>query len=561
MAGSSFSYKIFIDGREVRKGVMSEPSTVMQLLLREGIVLSAPCGGRGRCGKCAVRTEGKFGPVSENELELLGAEKAAAGYRLACAAVPEGGFAVHVPSAGVASVSIEGGTEAYSADPPVKSLRTVRDGRPVWRVSRDGEVLFESPERPRIYGLAVDIGTTTVAAYLLDLESGRQAGALGELNAQRGFGADVISRISAAGAGNLQRLRSAVTDQINGMSARLCESAGADPNDIMAVSVCGNPTMEHLFAGYDPAGIARAPFTPASLFGEDLPDLNGVRANPAARVFVLPSISAYIGGDITADVLACGMHRRESPCLLLDIGTNGEMALGCGGRIFYCSTAAGPAFEGAHIEDGVGGVEGAVSSVWLEKDGAVGFSTIGGKPPVGICGSGIIDAAAVMLKIGAFDETGRMCSPDELPAAYRSRFDAGKQKFMICPESGIGITGRDVRQIQLAKAAIAAGIDTLLRRARFGGEPADPEKISEVFIAGGFGAHINTASACEIGLIPKAFLGRIKAAGNSAGAGAVRTLLDRGAREQLREISRTAEYIELSSDQYFSERYIENMCF
>jgi len=502
---------------------------LIELLRDRGIAIDAPCNGLGRCGKCRIKAGGDLLPPNDAEKKALGAGLAD-GWRLACQARAFGDFWVDPPQKGNARVSMEGLTKKYEFTPWVDITET---GLPA-------------------YGLAVDIGTTTVAAYLLDLKDGRRIGTLGELNAQRTYGADVISRITACNEGHLDELRKAIIDQINEMASRLCP----DTKRIFDVALCGNPTMQHILHGMAPEKLAVAPFIPTSLFGFAVPaDEFGIQANPAAQVYTLPAISAYIGGDITADVLSCGMYDDENITLMVDIGTNGEMALGNKDGIYYCSTAAGPAFEGAAIEDGMGGIDGAIGTVRVGKED-IEFDTIGNQKSIGICGSGIIDATAVMLEIGVMDETGRLVDPDELDEKYRDRLDDDARKFMIDRAHRIGLTDKDLRQVQLAKSAIAAGIDTLMHNAGIGFD-----EVSAVWLAGGFGAHIDRDSACAIGLLPKELKEKIHSVGNSAGEGAVRTILDKNAKEILSEIGKNAKYIELSGDPYFMDSYVENMFF
>jgi len=502
---------------------------LIELLRDQGISVDAPCNGLGRCGKCRIKAGGELLPPNDAEKKSLGANLAD-GWRLACQARAFGDFWVEPPQKGNARVSMEGLTKKYDVAPSVDVSKT---GLPA-------------------YGLAVDIGTTTVAAYLLDLRNGVRIETLGELNAQRTFGADVISRITACNEGHLEQLRKAIVDQINAMAEKL----SGDTTRIFDVALCGNPTMQHILHGMPPEKLAVAPFIPTSLFGFSVPASElGIKANPAAQVYTLPAISAYIGGDITADVLSCGMYDDDNITLMVDIGTNGEMALGSKDGIYYCSTAAGPAFEGAAIEDGMGGIDGAIGTVRVGKDD-IEFEVIGDRKSIGICGSGIIDAAAVMLKIGAIDETGRLVDPDELDEKYRDRLDDDARKFIIDRDNRIGLTDKDLRQIQLAKAAIAGGIDTLMHNAGIGFD-----KISAVWLAGGFGAHIDRDSACTIGLLPKELREKIHPVGNSAGEGAVRAILDHNAKGILSKIGEGAKYIELSGDPYFMDSYVENMLF
>ncbi len=532
------SGKIMIKVTDSMKVSISEGKKVtkplLELLRENGVWIDAPCNGLGRCGKCKIKAGGDLLPPDEAEKKTLGAALAD-GWRLSCQTRAFGDFWVEPPQKGNASVSMEGLTQKYAYTPSIDVEKT---GLPA-------------------YGLAVDIGTTTVAAYLLDLKDGRRVGTLGELNTQRTFGADVISRITACSEGHLDELRSLIVNQINLMAGKLCANAGqADTSRIFDVALCGNPTMQHILHGMDPEKLAVAPFIPTSLFGFEVPAAElGIKASAAAKAYTLPAISAYIGGDITADVLSCGMYDDENITLMVDVGTNGEMALGNKDGIYYCSTAAGPAFEGAAIEDGMGGIEGAIGTVKVGKND-IEFQVIGDKTPIGICGSGIIDATAVMLAVGAVDETGRLVDPDELDEKYQDRLDDDARKFIIDHESRIGLTDKDLRQVQLAKAAIAAGIDTLMHNAGVGFD-----QISAVWLAGGFGAHIDRDSACAIGLLPKQLKEKIHPVGNSAGEGTVRAILDQDAKKILAEIGKNAKYIELSGDPFFMDSYVENMLF
>ncbi|MBQ3141410.1 MAG: DUF4445 domain-containing protein, partial [Clostridia bacterium] len=472
--------------------------TLLEIIRDAGIDFHAPCGGNGTCGKCRVHAEGALTPPTQKELSVLSAQELADGVRLACLCRPTGDVTVDLSQQKKFNSVIreEGGLVQAQRDPTVKQVEirpekaclerqismqrricealaavgvTVSSVHPdclkalpsvlaqqqesCWAVV-DGECLLEvSVEKLPVLGVAVDIGTTTVVAYLYDLTTGEQLGVRSALSAQKAFGADVISRIKCATEQGTEPLRNAAVGQLNELIRQVCVQTA--PSRVMKMAVCGNPTMQHLLCGLSPETIAAAPFETVSDFGACISaEALGISSHAGANVYVLPSISGYVGGDITAGVIACGMDRGSDVRLMLDIGTNGEMALATPDGIYYCATAAGPAFEGAHIEDGVGGITGAVSSV-RAQDGAIRFATIGNAPAVGICGSGIIDAVATLLDVGAVDETGRLCDSDEYDEPYCSMLDEDEGKFILDPASGIGITGKDLREVQLAKAAIA----------------------------------------------------------------------------------------------------------
>lgn len=572
--------------------------SLLELIRRSGADFHAPCGGNGTCGKCRVIVSGDVTEPTAKERAALSPKELADGIRLACLCRPTGNVTVTLPdSQGRHVIQTEGGLVTAHCNPTVRQTAVTpekaslqRQVSMVCRITEalarenvrvtqidpdclrrlpetladaengcfavtDGERLLEvRRDRQPVLGVAVDIGTTTVVAYLYDLVTGEQLGVRSALSAQKSFGADVISRIKYASENGLEPLRDAVVTQLNRLCEEVCGDTGTDR--VFRMTVCGNPTMQHLLCGLSPASIAAAPFESVSSFGCALSaETLGLRLHAGAEVYLLPSVSGYVGGDITAGVIACGMDRCSDIRLLLDIGTNGEMALSTPNGIYYCATAAGPAFEGAHIENGVGGIPGAVSSVEAE-DGALRLRTIGNLPPVGLCGSGIIDAAAALLNVGAVDETGRLCDADELEAPYAAMLDEEAGKFILDPASGIGLTGKDLREIQLAKAAIAAGIQTLLHHT--GLTEAD---VSAVYLAGGFGTYISRKSSCRIGLLPPSLYDRILPVGNSAGRGASLALLDRDFEQVLAKLPDTAHYIELSADPFFNDSYIENMMF
>lgn len=571
--------------------------TLLDLLREAEIDFYAPCGGNGTCGKCKIKAQGALSGLTDKERAVLSAQEIADGIRLACLCKPAGDATLWPQKRGASVIKTEGGLVNAKLNPSVHRVAffpekaglerqvsmaqrvtealaaagqkvgyiepeclaalpaVLEEHREKLYAVLDGERLLEVSDRELpVLGIAVDIGTTTVVAYLYDLVSGEQLGVKSELSAQKAFGSDVISRIKCATEEGLEPLQDAIVTQINQLAQAVCADRGVDR--VMRFSVCGNPTMQHILCGFSPKTIAAAPFVTVSGFGFTAPARAfGLRAHSAAGLYVLPLISGYVGGDITAGVIACGMDHGDEVRLLLDIGTNGEMALSTPAGIYYCATAAGPAFEGAHIEDGVGGITGAVSSVRVE-DGKIAVRTIADAPAIGICGSGIIDAVAALLEVGAMDETGRLCDADEFDAPYNAMLDEDAGKFILDPAAGIGLTGRDLREVQLAKAAIAAGIQTLLHHA--GLTEAD---VREVYLAGGFGSYISKESSCRIGLLPPSLLERIRAVGNSAGKGAILALLDHDFEAKLAALPESGHYIELSAYPFFNDSYIENMMF
>jgi uncharacterized 2Fe-2S/4Fe-4S cluster protein (DUF4445 family) len=489
-------------------------------------IIDTPCGGRGTCGKCKVLvTSGDAGPVTAEENKLLTHEELHGGIRLACCCRPHSDISVSAISGGAHTILDTIGS--FDEEPS-----------PFW--TEKGS-----------FGVAVDIGTTTVVAYLVDFSPPtRIVDVRSGLNSQRRWGADVISRISFAGEGekNLQELSSAIRQQVSGLIEELLGEQGVRSSSVREIVVAGNTTMLHLFADTDPSSIAVAPFTPAFIHEMVEPASFFDLPFDKARVRVLPSIAGYVGADISAGIAAVGMDRKEGLHLLLDLGTNGEMALGNREKILTCATAAGPAFEGAGISCGTGGVPGAIDTV-VVSEGALRWTTIDSKAPVGICGSGILDTVAALLELEIVDDTGAM-SEAYADSGYCLVEQRNGQDSRVC------FSQKDVRQLQLAKGAVAAGVMVLLDE--WGAKPQD---ISTVYLAGGFGNYLRPSSALAVGLLPQETEEHIVAAKNSAGMGAVRCLLFEHEAERIRQIADKAHYIELSTDSRFQDHFMDQMLF
>jgi len=397
------------------------------------------------------------------------------------------------------------------------------------------------------FGIAVDIGTTTVAAYLYDFSKGECVAIESIINPQTSFGVDVISRIKYCQdkPTGLEELHGAIVKCVNDLIQLLCEKQGIDVLDIAEMSLTGNTTMLHLMGNIDPSPMGQSPFPMPSSFGNEVKS-SDIGLVGDSEVYLTRCMSSFVGGDITSAVLSSHM-RDQNVSLLLDIGTNGEVALFANGELRASSTAAGPAFEGAELSCGMAAVVGAVNHVSV-LDGKVTFEVIGGGQAKGICGSGVIDALALMRTSGTMDETGRIeegpntIEVDDAPA------------FVIA--DGIYITQRDVRRVQTAKSAIAAGVLALVHSAGL-----ELEDVAQVYIAGGFGNYMDELSAMDIGLLPPVFADKLKNIGNAAGAGAGMTLLFGEYKEECKKIADASEHIELSTDAYFMDKYIDCMMF
>lgn len=496
-----------------RRLTVPEDRTLLASLRQAGYAPAADCGGIGRCGKCLVTVTG---PVTDGEgRRQLCREEAI----LSCRFRPAGDCLLWLP---------EG------------------DGLHVVT----GE-LEQIPARGEGLGAAVDIGTTTLAVMLYDLSDGRLLAARGERSAQRPFGADVISRIGycAAEERGLARLQSVVARQITQLLELLCRQTGRDLSRLRRVAVAGNTVMEHIFTHLDPQSIGVAPFRPLSLFGRSYVAADLLPGLPEdCPVYLCPAVAGYVGGDISAGLLAAGAEEAEELTLFLDVGTNGEMALGDKNGWLCCAAAAGPAFEGAEMACGMGGEPGAIDRVWLEQ-GRICHHVIGEGPARGICGSGLIDAVAALLEAGLLLPSGRM---EENGDASVRRVD-GELRYYFTDR--VYLSAADVRALQLAKAAIRAGLETLLEL-----RGLRAEDIGQCLLAGGFGAYLNIESACTVGLLPPCLARRTRHIGNAAGMGAALTL-DPGQQRRLEALAARCDYHELSGSPLFNDHYLDAMSF
>ena len=419
----------------------------------------------------------------------------------------------------------------------------------------------------RLLTAAVDIGTTTVVLYLSDQESGSVLVTNSMLNPQTEFGADVISRANYALQHSTEALSAAIRKAVNELLSDALRKANAEREDVFSLTVVGNTCMHHLFLGIDPESLVLSPYVPS--IAEPLV-LNaadyGITANPRAKLFVLPCIAGFVGADTAAVMLACDFDQRDELTLAIDIGTNGELVIGDQNRTVACSTAAGPAFEGAKITFGMRGASGAIDHASIEN-GTLRYSVIGSGKPRGICGSGLLDLTAALLRAGILDETGRFSDPEDLPKeaqplSRRLQTIEGLRCFVIADEteSDIGsciyLSQKDIREVQLAKGAMAAGIALMLEHL---GRPVTD--IQKVLIAGAFGNYMSPESACAIGLIPSVLLPRIEAVGNAAGAGALKCALSERCFRRSAEMAARTEFIELASSPDFQDRFVEELMF
>lgn len=578
--------------------------TILSVAQRGGVGLAAVCGGAGTCGRCLVQVmSGTVSPPDENELRRIEAAQQAQGFRLACAARVQSNLRVNVPSSSLTTTQrtqIEGRELDIPFDPAVKAfdlhldppdrhdlradvtrLRDALHARGVtatqidltaarrlpgllraqgWQVKAVllGERVVEvlPPGNPPL-GLAIDLGTTKVAGYLVNLDNGHTLAAMGMMNPQIAYGEDVMARLTYVvqnpdGAQTLQRV---IVQGLDELACSLCRQAGQNPEDIVEAVIVGNTAMHHLLLGLPTRQLGEAPYVaalsdPIDLMARDI----GLRCAPDVYVHILPNIAGFVGADHVAMLLGTGIYRAQDVVLGLDIGTNTEVALKVGDRLLTCSTASGPAFEGAHIRAGMRAGPGAIERVWLDGEQVL-IQVIDGVSPVGLCGSGILDVVGQLRKIGLLNELGGM----RLDHPRVRMGDSGPEFVLVrSEESGNGheivFMRADVSEIQLAKGAMRAGVEVLLQEA--GITAADLDRI---VIAGAFGSYIDVKNALRVGMFPPLPLSRFEQVGNAAGVGARMALISQTHRALATEIARQAEYVELTNDPRFTAAFTEMM--
>ena len=568
-------------------GRASDGDLLADALRAAGVPMSLYCGGRGICGKCLVEiVSGDVSTPSEREAEFLRGKRHGRGARLACLTRVRGDLAVKVPGSSLLMdvAVLETGLEAkLRPDPavhklsfdvpapglsdPVSAVEAIerrlgkrvrcsagaaaraaatvgRDGGRITVTLLDGDELLDvepGNTSSRCFGVAVDVGTSTIAVELVDLVSGRRLGRMAAVNAQTSYGADVVSRITFAGseAGNLGRLADTVRCQIDGMIAGLARARGIALDHIYEIVAAGNTAMNHILLGVPVATLATAPYHAAfakapSVRAADL----GFSVNPRCRVHVAPNIKSFVGGDIAAGTSALDLVSRPGNVLFIDLGTNGEIVLKKGTRMTTTSTAAGPAFEGMTISCGMLAVPGAVCAARWESGLAV--RTIGGAPALGVCGTGLVDILAVGLRHGHVSADGRIRS------ASRS----------IPVSRGISLSQKDVRHLQLAVAAIRTGVLLMLGEAGIAVSDLDG-----VFVAGAFGASLNVRNAMAVGLLPTVPVRRVSFVGNSSLAGARKLLLSRPERKKTEVLARRVRHISLASCPGFQKEFVKALKF
>jgi uncharacterized 2Fe-2S/4Fe-4S cluster protein (DUF4445 family) len=522
--------------------------TVLDAARKAGVVLESPCNGTGTCGKCRVR------------LLTSGAAESV----LACQAkVSEDSIVEVVNEWEKESVRVleAGASAAFGIDPFIRK-RLSADGRETAVFAGERLIAREEGDTTRLlYGVVVDIGTTTLVATLVDLRDGREKGSTSALNPQSLHGQDVLSRIKLASrVEGLSLLHRLFLKETGRMIGELCDRSGVSRTHIYEMVYSGNTTMLHLATNTDPSPLGRYPYTPALQGGDHLPlPLHEDLGVPAcAGVYLPPVISGFVGADITSGVLATRLHERKGVTLFIDIGTNGEMILADRGSLIASSTAAGPAFEGMNITFGMRAGTGAIESFEAGSESGLSVGTIGDIEPKGICGSGLLDIVGELVAHGAIDKNGRLVNTlnGALPAALRERLGTKDGKPIFRLTDSIYLSQGDVRQVQLAKGAIRTGVEYLLREAGI-----LPDDVDEVLIAGAFGFHLREKNLLAIGLLPRPLEGKIRFVGNTSKTGGVAFLLNKGFREEMKRVVEAVRTIELADYPDFDRTFVNFMRF
>ena len=602
---------------------------LLDALRQAGLDIYSPCAGRGVCGKCKVKIEGRASPPTPLEIECITDRDLGEGVRLACQVILEGDTTVHLLDSQTSglqdatSILMEGRGRVSEWAPrvQVRPFRTdfqaldgsssdwdriiasldlpcgcrapglalaqslpeviredagpLREHALLHAILLDDEILDIVSEVPAPLGVALDIGTTTVVAYLVNLRTWESLGTVGTMNPQARYGADIISRIAYAGSGEgLLVLQREIVDTVNDLIRKLATKCQISLSQIYLVSAVGNTCMHHLYLGISPEHLAKYPYNPVVRdLGLLLPSQVGLTAmNRRGRFFFLPNIGGFVGSDIIGVAIACGISEQSEPTLIIDIGTNGEILLAGKGRLLTCSAAAGPALEGVNISSGMIASQGAIEHVSITRqDGKedIALSVIGNCPAKGVCGSGLISLVAVLREVGIVSESGKLAeSGTDFSAPLGRRLIKGNEgmEFVLYPhEDGaaepgseyiptVTLTQRDIREFQLAKGAIRAGVEILLRKLEL-----SADNLESIILAGAFGSHLDEESPKQIGLLPPSRAAQVISAGNAAGEGSKYDLMSKNEYDEALRIYQIAEHIELGACEGFQDVFAESM--
>lgn len=599
-----------------RTGFFEEGTSLRDAALELGIVIESTCAGIGTCAKCKVNAKEGVTPHAPVEEELLTPQEISKGVRLSCQAKISGDCVCLVPQESQTfgdQIEIEGSKGHFPLDPDIRKIaltipepqlgekyfdfeqvlsqlhksgirianynfHAVRTLPSLLRsnnfcitavVDQENLLAVEPGDTTStLFGIAFDIGTTTVVAKLLNMNSGDVCAVASVLNPQKAYGADVVSRINyiVEHPGGLELLHRLIIKQMNELLSELCHKAEISSENIYKISVVGNTVMQHIVLNIDPRSVAFVPYTPAfqgpaTISAKEL----GVKINEGGTAYFPPNLGCFVGSDITSMLTVLDIDEREEIQLAVDIGTNGEMVLGSKNKMVCSSSPAGPAWEGAYISWGMRAARGAIERAEI-VNGDLEFRTVGNAEPIGICGSGLLDLVCEFVRAGVIESSGRIPNGDALPVSVsknlKSRIvhrENGANDIAIArinDEKAIMLTQKDIREVQLAKSAIASGIKILMKELGIG-----VENIAAVYIAGGFGNHVRGQDAIDSGLIPKVPVENVKFIGNAAIAGAEAMLLSKEARKKAEQLGKNVQYVEVADRKDFHEFFVDSMHF
>ena len=584
----------------INKEISTESQgNLLTILLNNNVFIENPCGGHGSCGKCKVKhISGELPPLGEDEKKILTEMEQQEGIRLSCFLYPKSDLQIDVIDQEKNHQVLRDGYVPKFHKNPAIWKQVIEIPKPTLEDQMPYEELFkreigmehldfdimkrlkmewgtftavyntdqligiESGDTYELcYGVAVDIGTTTVVASVIDLNTGEEIGSEADINAQKSFGQDVLTRITYVqdnGERGIRDLQDAIVDSLNRMIKIICDRSGIDQNRIYEMSVAANCTMMHMLLGVNPLSIGQSPYAPIFVEEKDIPaqSIGLVSMSPFARLNCLPSVSAYIGSDIVAGAYVANLHNTKGHVLFIDIGTNGEIVLSDEGKLVSCSCAAGPALEGMNISSGMRAADGAIEEINITEDG-IKLQVIGGGKPLGLCGSGILATIRELLKNKFINYRGTFVKLDSMEQSdFRYKYielDGTKRTFCITDGANkILVTQGDVRQVQLAKSAILSGFIALVNK--MGMQLSD---LDEVIVAGQFGAHLTAESLVGTGILPKEIKDKITYIGNSSKTGAYMSLMSLESRKEMQQIAKKIDYMELSMSDGYERLFVE----
>jgi len=549
------------NGKEAWRISCPADLNLLEAMREHGIRLASACGGSGYCGKCRIRLlkgsvksglVGRSSKTNSQEGNIFTEDEIRQGWLLACRVYPSDNCVIELATD---EEDFEVIADYRAVDLPKQSRQPYMNRqsenepaalKPAGSPQNTDSYAVKRPDGENSYAIAVDIGTSTVVQSLIRIEDGMTLATYSAVNPQRAYGADVIARLQMAGSGRMELLQKLIKGELLRGIRDMAERAGIDTGIISRMAIACNTTMGHILLGYSCEGLGKYPYTPVNISKVELPFIQLFDSDYLdASVTVLPGISTFVGGDIVAGLLACNFDKADKPCLFIDLGTNGELALGNKERLLVSSAAAGPAFEGGNISCGMPSVAGAICNIEI-ANGKTLYRTIGDKEAAGLCGTGIVELVSELLDAGIIDETG-LLTENYFLAGFPIKGQAGSVLYF---------TQRDIRHLQMAKAAIRAGIDILLKEYGIGYDDID-----KVYLAGGFGYMLNLKKAVNIGLLPKEVLGRIYPVGNSALGGAISYLRDKDAPVRIEKILKSAAELALAQQEDFNSLYPEYMYF